>query len=209
VSIEVGYRISDWDTPLRVNPNRSAGRFNRAGSPATQYIGLHPLTPWAEYLRFHDLRRADELAERRLTIWALRLDLDSAAAIGFDNASDYKLQPPELVDDNHEACQDLSDRLRSDAAAPKTIIVPSAALPGTQNVVIFGERVAIPYQWPPIDEVDLPVCVVAGRAVPPPTLVDHVRFRGDGHAEFEAWLSGRRYVFADLTSSPNPDETAP
>jgi RES domain-containing protein len=200
VSIEVGYRISDWDTPLRVNPNRSAGRFNGAGSPATQYIGLHPLTPWAEYLRFHDLRGIAEIAERRLTIWALRLEIDSATAIGFDNAGEHALQPADLVDDDYGPCQELGDRLRADAAAPKTIIVPSGALPGTQNVVIFAERVGIPYLWSPIDELDLPACVVAGRAAPPPALIDNVRFRGERHAEFEAWLSGQRYDFADLAA---------
>ena len=201
MSIEVGYRISDWDTPLRVNPNRSAGRYNQAGSPPTQYIGLHPLTPWAEYLRFHNLRDTPEIAERRLTVWALRIELDSATTIGFHNATEYALEPPDLVDDDYRPCQKLGERLRVDAAAPKTIIVPSAALPGTQNIVIFGERVGIPYQWSPIDEADLPACVVAGRAALPPALIDHVRFHGERHAEFDAWQSGHRYNFADLRAT--------
>lgn len=194
----VGYRISDWDTPLRANPNRSPGRYNRANDPATQYIGLHPLTPWAEYLRFHGLRRVDDVADRRLSIWALRLSLEEAVEIRFENAPDFGLQAGDLVSDDHGACQDFADRVRAEAGMPATFIVPSAALPGTRNVVIFGERVDIPYLWEPLDEGDLPTCVVAARARPPDRLLTMVRHPGEPHSELDAWAAGRRYRFADL-----------
>lgn len=195
---EIAYRISDWDTPLRVNPNRSAGRYNHAGSPATQYVGLHPLTPWAEYLRSNDLRDIESLAERRLRIWVLQLDLSPAVEIDFDNAGDYGLRPDDLVDDDHRVCQELGDRLRSDPTLPETLIVPSAALPGTKNVVIFGERVRIPYGWNPVDEGDIPTSVLAERSQPPDGIAALVRYSGDDHAGLAEWRSAR-------SGPPSPD----
>jgi len=197
--IETGFRISNWDTPLRVNPNRTAGRFNEAGAPATQYLGLHPLTPWAEYLRFHDIRRSETIDERRLRIWAVKVDLVDAVEIGYANAREFGLEPGDLVSDDHGPCRRFAERLRSDPSAPDTIIVPSAALPGTRNVVVFGERVPIPYSWRPLDRADLPACVIAERSHPPSNISSVVRFTGEPHAELEAWADGHRYSFPDLS----------
>lgn len=196
----VAYRIAGWDTPLRVNPNRTAGRFNERGSPATQYLSLHPLGPWAEYLRTENLRDASELAERRLRIWALRVELADAQRIDFANAVDFGLSNSEdLIADNHGACRALAERLRADPRAPQTLIVPSAALPGIDNVVIFGERVQIPYSWQPISAVDIPACVIAERSQPPAGVPSLVRYRGEPHPAFEAWRAGRSYRFPDLS----------
>lgn len=190
MATEIAYRISDWDTPLRVNPNRTAGRYNQAESPATQYLGLHPLTPWAEYLRANNLRATDRLAERRLRIWVAQLDLSDALTIDFDNAGGYGLEPEDLISDDYRPCQELAERFRDSVGSPQTIVVPSAALPGTQNAVIFGERVRVPYGWPPIDEVDLPACVIAERSQPPPGIAALVRYRGDEHSGLFAWQAG-------------------
>lgn len=202
MSEAVVFRIAGWDTPLRVNPNRTAGRFNEVGSPATQYLCFHPLGPWAEYLRSNSLRDPVELAERRLRIWALRVDLSKAAEVNFSNAGQFELDEPEdLIADNHAACQALAERLRSDPRGPESIVVPSAALPGTDNLVILGERVQIPYSWEPISGVDIPACVIAERSQPPPGIASLVRYVGDPHPAFETWKSGRSYRFPDLRSS--------
>lgn len=198
--MEVLYRISNWDTPLRVNPNRTAGRYNDAGSQATQYMGLHPLTPWAEYLRTNGLRDPAELAEHRLRLWAIRVDLAEARRIDFTNAREFKIEAADLVADDHGPCRRLAERLRSDALGPKMIIVPSAALPGTENLVIFGERTPIPYLWTPIDSVDLPACVLAERSQPPAEISPLVCHRGEPHRGLEEWEAGRRFRFPDLGS---------
>lgn len=199
MGVGVGFRISDWDTPLRPNPHRSPGRYHRAGSPATQYIALHPLGPWAEYLRYHDLRLPEDSTELRLNMWALRLDLTEVAEIGFENALDnFEIQPEDLVSDDHATCQALADRLRADSAMPKAIVVPSAALPGARNLVVLKARVAIPYLWTPIDCGDVPACILTQASQPPEGLVDRIRFAGEPHAELEAWEQGRRYELADL-----------
>lgn len=176
------------------------GRFNRPGSPPTQYIGLHPLGPWAEYLRYHDLRRGEDIADRRLTVWALRLDLSDAVEIAFENSLDepFQIEPSALVADDYSACQNLADRLRSDASMPKTIIVPSAALPGARNLVIFGPRESIPYEWKPIDAGDIPACAITHASDPPEALRERVRFTGEPHAGLTAWEEGLRYGDLDL-----------
>lgn len=201
MELEVGFRISNWDRPLRVNRNRRSGRFNRAGSPPTQYICLHPLGPWAEYLRGNDLRRSEEVRDLRLNMWAMRLDLTDAVEMGFEEAlrePGLGLGPEDLVSDDHTACQDFADRLRADSAAPKAIIVPNAAMPGTRNLVIFGPRVQIPYLWMPIDSGDIPACAITRASRPPRGLLDRVRFSGQSHAELDAWRNGQRFDFRDL-----------
>jgi RES domain-containing protein len=198
LAAEVLYRISNWDTPLRVNPNRTAGRYNESGSASTQYLSLHPLTPWAEYLRTNELRDPDDLKDHRLRVWAVRADISAATRIDFTNAEDFEIEAEDLISEDHRACRRLAERLREDSRGPRMIVVPSAALPGTENVVIFGERVPIPYLWTPLDEGDLPACVIAERSQPPAEIDALVRYRGEPHAAFEEWRAGRRYRFPDL-----------
>lgn len=194
------FRISTWDTPLRVNPNRTAGRYNDAGSPATQYFGLHPMTPWAEQMRAQDIKNIEQLEDLRLRIWAIKVDLTEATEITFSNAYRFEIEPEELVADDHAACRRLASRLREDPKAPKTIVVPSAALPGTRNVVIFGERVSVPFSWAPMDFTDLPTSIVAERSQPPDGLEQVVRFPGMPNPELNAWTNGAIYEFDDLVN---------
>ena len=55
----VAFRLANYETPLWAVENFSAGRYNAAGSGFTQYLSLHPLTPWAELLRNEDRRTRD------------------------------------------------------------------------------------------------------------------------------------------------------
>lgn len=196
----VVYRIAAWDTPLWALPNRSPARYNDADQGRTQYLALHPLTPWAEIARNQERVSADELSELRLPVWALRIILDSEPErIGFDEAARWGLGAEELVADDHGACRRLAERLRSDAAAPKAIIVPSAALPGTENLVIFGPRVRLGYLDHPIDEVDVPLSLAALRARPPlglETLI-HRKLSPTDHPALDAWRAGDDYEFTE------------
>ena len=197
MAVDNAYRISAWDTPLLVNPNRTGARFNASGSPATQYLCLHPLGPWAEYLRFHDLRDESELRAHRLRLWAIRIDLADALEINFSNAERYGLLRDELTGDSYDACRRLADRLRHDASAPKQVIVPSAALPGTRNVIIFGERIGIPFDWSPLGPIDLPTDILAEDCSPPNGITAFVRYKGQPNPELGAWEEGRRFRFED------------
>ncbi|MBI4728292.1 MAG: RES family NAD+ phosphorylase [Acidobacteria bacterium] len=199
----VAYRLAAWDTPLWVNPNRSEGRFNRPLDGPTQYLSLHPLTPWAEYLRREDRRTPEDLREFRIRVWAVRAILAEVTEISFDEAPAWGLDAAGLVADDYARCQDLARRIREDPGGSKAIIVPSAGLPGTRNLVLFGPRVAVPYLAAPIDEVDVPVGHVAEDATALAGLLDRVRFRGEPHAEYEAWRRGREYRFIDPPARPH------
>lgn len=198
-----GFRVASWDTPLRVNPNRQPGRWNLADSGATQYIALHPLATWAEYLRWHDVRDPDALQQIRLGVWAIRVIVEDVLVVDFDNVSTLglDLRPEDLISDDWSGCQAAAEKLRADRAAPKVLETPSAALPGGRNIVILEPRVAIPYRGEPIDEVDMPVTLVAAGAHPPMSLLELVRFRGEAHPEFETWQRGEQFTLIEPSDS--------
>lgn len=190
----VAYRLASWDTPFWVNPNRGAARYHDALAGPTQYLSLHPLGPWAEHLRAHGIREPERLAELRLRLWAVRVVVDRVEGLGFDAAERHGLRPGDLVADDHGPCRAFADRVRLDPSAPKAWRVPSAALPGARNLVIFGPRVLSAYGAAPIDpEVDVPAAVAAERATTIEGLLGVVRHRGQRHAELEAWRRGRAY----------------
>ena len=192
----VAFRHANWDTPFWANPNRSEARFNRADSWPTQYLSLHPLTTWAEYLRRENFRTRDQLLEVSGRLWVTRLRVpDDALDLGFDNARTVGVEPEDLVGPDYAPCQAFADRWRADETNPQVILVPSAALPGTKNVVIFGPRVRIPYAWSAVDpDVDVAASVVAERARPPLTLPQVVCYRGGVHAGLEAWRAGQPFT---------------
>lgn len=186
----VGYRWADYDTPLSASPNRSAGRWNRAGDEPTQYWALHPLGPWAEMARGLGMRADADLAEVRSRVWAAELDLEGAAVaeIGFAEAGRHGLRAEDLVGDDYGPCQDLAQRLRRQVAAA---IVPSAALPGTSNLVLFGARVVSSYGIPAPDaDVDVPAAIVADHGGPPLSLQRYICHRGAPHRGLLAWRAG-------------------
>ena len=192
----VAYRLASWRRPLRTEPSRIAGRFHRMteASP-TQYLCLHPIGPWAEFLRASDLRTPDQLALVRHRTWALRVDLDDLPRIGFAEAAAHGLRPGDLVSDDLRACHRLADRLR--AAGVEGAIVPSAALPGTDNVVLFGERAAAPYLIEPFSAVDVPASLTADGGRPPLGALERVRRRGAPHAALEAWRAEVPFRFVE------------
>lgn len=188
----LAWRLAAWDTPLWVHPNRAAGRFNPPGTGPVQYWSLHPLTPWAELLRGQGLTQRERLRDVRSRLWVARLRV-AAVELGFGEARAHGLEAAELVDDDRTACQRLGARCLA-GDGPGALIVPSAALPGTRNLVLFGPRVASPFAADPVDaDVDVPTTVTADDARPLDGLLDLVRFRGAPHAQLEAWAAGRRF----------------
>lgn len=182
----VGYRVADWDTPLWISPNRSPTRWGTPGA-IVQYWSLHPLTPWAEYFRGMNVRTPDEAREIILRPWAAELELpDDAVDLTFDSAAGLGLAPEALVDDDWSACQSWVETNR-----PPALLAPSAALPGTTNIVLYGPRVRSRYAVPPIDPAtDVPCDPAAGHAVVLDDVLRCIRWRGDSHAGLEAWRDG-------------------
>ena len=197
MEVLTAYRVSGWDTPFWINSNRAARRWNKQGSGPVQYWSLHPLTPWAEIMRAQGLRHAEDAADLRQRVWAARLALPRVVDIDFSNAADYGLEPHHLVSDDYGACQELGERCLKDPEMPRALRVPSAALPGTLNLVIFGPRVLIPYAMDPIGEEDAPASISAEQAEPPATLVPLVRHFGAPHEGLAAWEREEPFEFVE------------
>jgi hypothetical protein len=191
----IGYRFAAYATPLRTVPASQPGRYNIAAEPdPTQYLSLHPLGPLAELMRSADLRTPEQVRAIRTRTWALDASLDGLPEITFDNADEFDIRSEELVSDDYRACQQLANRLRGQISG---LIAPSAALPGTRNLILFGARVAAPYLTAPVSELDIPVSITAQNGRPLVALIDLVRFRGEVHTALDAWQRGLEFRFAE------------
>jgi hypothetical protein len=134
----------------------------------------------------------------RYPLWAIRVMLDDEPLeLTFDTAPDYGLEPGDLVADLQGPCQGLADQFRGGGV--DAFIAPSAALPGTRNLVILRERVMIGFEQVPLEDVDVPVAMAAQGARCPEGLwgLTHYRDTGTPHPAFDAWQNGDDYVFSE------------
>jgi RES domain len=146
--------------------------------------------PFAEMLRHEDLRTEREAATYMTSIWQLRVEDGYIVDYGtFDKAEAGGFPPEALVDDDHERCQAEAQRLISLGA--RGVVTPSAALPGSTNLTLFGPRVPIEWNAKVTIAATIPVQIVA-TGHPPSGLVDRVRFFGDAHPELEKFLAARQ-----------------
>ena len=183
----VAYRHAAYDTPWLVNPSRRAGRFHRALDSVTQYLALHPLGPSAEVVTHafgHDVAPED-VATLRLDLWAVLVDDTGVLRVGFADAADHGIAPDALVGDDYGTTQAWADSLR--AAGVPGVVVPSAALPGTENLVLFGPRVAHPYLLDPQGSVEVPTGHLADAARAPAEVLGVARWPGERHAALVQW----------------------
>lgn len=191
----LGFRVSGWDEPFWVNENRGARRFNKPFSGPVQYWSLHPLTPWAEILRGQGIRTPEEVAEMRQRLWVARFEIE-ADRVTFDTAESFDIAPRQLIGDDYGPCQELGER-RLNLGLPNAITVPSAALPGTENLVVFGPLVGSPFSARALSPDDVPVSVAADYARPTETLLPFVRHLGERHDEYAAWSEGESFLFRE------------
>jgi hypothetical protein len=191
----VAFRVANYETPLWAVENFAAGRYNDAFAGYAQYLSLHPLTPWAELLRNEDRRTRERALLMRYPLWAIRLQLaEVPLALTFDNANEFGLEPGDLVADDHGPCRALAARLRGGATS--AILAPSAALPGTTNLIVLEPRVLTFWTAEPIDEQDLPGSLAAQDGRCPEGLWELVHYREARapHAAYAAWSRGDEYV---------------
>jgi hypothetical protein len=199
----VCYRAAAYRTPTRVRAHDRPGRFHRLDSPPTQYFALHPLGPWAEMIRNRGYTQPDDALALRPPIWDLRLVLpEDPVRVDFEAAAGgttpAPIAPEDLVADDQAGCRQFADAIRADQSAPRVLRVPSAALPGADNIVVFGPRRTIEYLRRPRREQQVPAAVgaVAGRALE--SILPLIRHRGDPHAGYEAWAAGEQYELPEL-----------
>jgi RES domain len=176
----VAYRVTSYDSPFWVNPNRRDGRWNIAGQGVVQYLALDPEAPWAEQLRGQDLGTEHDAAMFRAALWLIRIYEQQLADYGsFEKAEAAGFPADALVDDDWEQCQNEARRLQS--LGYRGVLAPSAALPGSQSLTLFGPRVPVAWTTQVRTASMLPVQATASGG-PPPGLVARVRYFGQTHA---------------------------
>jgi RES domain len=194
----VTFRLANYETPLWSVENFSSGRYNAADSGFTQYLSLHPQTPWAELLRSEDRRSQNRAALLRYPLWAIRVRLkDEPVHLTFDTAADHGLKPGDLVGDDFGPCQALADQFRSDGL--RAFTAPSAALPGTTNLIVLEPHVLVSWHQTPLDEIDWPGALTSQDGRCPEGLWELVHYRaaGSNHPGFDAWKRGDVFEFVE------------
>src|SRR3977135_2435793 len=147
------FRHAAYDTPWWAFPTSREGRFHRAGQDTVQYLSLHPLGPAADTLR-HNLGPDGDPDDVVLNLWTAVVDIDDVTRVDFADCERYGLTADELVGDDYTATQALGDGVRASGAT--AMVVPSASLPGTHNLIVFGVRLLHPFLWVPLMTEDTP-----------------------------------------------------
>jgi hypothetical protein len=185
----IAHRYSSYDTPFWVRENTQVGRWHAAGDGATQYLSSSTDGAWAELIRNEELRAEDEVALVSVSMWAVAISqgmivdyssFELAEAAGFD--------PVALVDEDYERCQREGARLR--ALSYAGVLAPSAALPGTTNLTLFGPRMASTWDHPPLLASSIPATIIT-KGAPPPGLLGRIRHRGEVHTGLVAHMAAR------------------
>jgi hypothetical protein len=190
----IGYRHAAYDTPWWASPSSRPGRFHRADQQTAQYICLHPLGPAAEFLR-HNVGPDGDPDDVRLNLWAARIRTIKVVIVGFDDCDRYGLSADDLVGDDYGPTQAVADKIRSTGAAG--LIVPSAALPGTDNLILFGERLLNAYLSEPLSLDEIPTGHLSDGARPALEVRELVRWFGRPHRALEEWRRNGRFGLLD------------
>jgi RES domain len=188
------FRHAAYDSPWWAFPSSREGRFHRAGQDTVQYLSLHPLGPAAEILR-HNVGPDGDPDDVVLNLWTAVVDIDDVKRVDFDDCETYGRTADELVGDDYSATQALADAVREGGAA--AMIAPSAALPGTHNLIVFGVRLLHPFLWEPLMPEEVPTGHLTDGARAAAEIAGHVRWRGTPHAAAEQWKATGTYDLFD------------
>lgn len=188
---DVAFRWSDYDVPLWTRPNSSALRWNRARQQATQYLSLTSEGSWAELIRSERLLTLEDLRLVSMPMWVLRVrETNIADYSTFELAEAAGFPPDALVSEDYQRCQAEAQRLRDEGF--RGVLAPSAALPGSVNLTLFGRRLAVSWNHP---ETTLMASFVRAKQLavgrPPDELLQAVRHRGEAHAGLAAHEAAR------------------
>lgn len=187
---EVAFRYSNYDTPFWVRPNSEPGRWHRLGDGATQYLSTTVDGAWSELIRAEGLRSEQEVALIRMPIWVAEVHVQRIADYGtFEKAEAAGFPPDALIDDDQSRCQEEGRRLREDGF--QGVLAPSAALPGSRNLTLFGPSIASTWQVRPLLSSSIPATKIAVGA-PPEGIVERVRHIGEKHELYEEFRVAAR-----------------
>jgi hypothetical protein len=188
------FRHAAYDSPWWAFPSSRGGRFHRGRTEIVQYLSLHPLGPAAEMLR-HNVGPNGNPDDIILNLWTALIDVDDVTRVDFDDCVRYGLTPDELVGDDYAPTRTLADHVRGSGAM--AMIVPSAALPGTHNLVLFGVRVLNPFLSQPLTPEEIPTGHLTDGARSPAEVVSTVRWLGAPHKALEQWKTTGNYDLFD------------
>lgn len=174
-------------------PDQESGRWHRRGEGFAQYLSLTAMGAWAEYARHANIRTPEFAAEQRRNLWMAFVREQRIADLrGFDEFEACGLDPRIAVDSDREACRALADELR--AAGFRGLLSPSAALPYTVNLTLFGERyerirVDSDDSWlSPDPDVWIPCELLAESSPVPAELATRTVFANEEHVGLAAWM---------------------
>lgn len=185
------YRATTYDVPLWVRPNRRDGRWNVGGAHCAQYLCLDVDAPYAELIRNQQLRSESDAAMLRVSLWEVSLHEAAIADYGsFELAEAAGFPADALVDDDRERCQHEARWLIECGA--RGVLAPSAALPGTTSLTLFGPRVEVRWGTQTKLSSEVQVRRVGGQGPPPADLVDRVRHYDEAHPDLERHLGAVR-----------------
>jgi hypothetical protein len=190
------FRHAAYDSPWWAFPSTRPGRFNRARQDTVQYLCLHPLGPAAEMLR-HNVGQGGDADEVILNLWTAVVDVSDVRRVDFDECATYGCTPDELIGDDYAPTQLLADEVRASGAS--AMVVPSAALPGTHNLILSGVRVLHPFRWQPFAAEEIPTGHLTDGARVAAEVASHVRWFGSEHSAVEQWKATGSY---DLFEDP-------
>lgn len=174
------FRYSSYDVPFWARPNTTDERWHSAGDGATQYLSATPDGAWAELIRNENLRSEADLALVQMPLWQAQIEQARIADYrDFETTEKAGLDPEILVSDDQSKCRAEGKRLRENDFAG--VIYPSAALPGEQNLVLFGPRILLPWGASRRLASGVPANKLTVGA-PPADLLPRVRHVGAGHA---------------------------
>lgn len=174
------FRYSSYDVPFWVRPNTTDERWHEAGDGATQYLSATPDGAWAELIRNENLRSEADLSLVQIALWQAQIEQAQVADYrDFETAEKAGLDLEILVSDDQRACRAEGKRLRESGFAG--VIYPSAALPGEQNLVLFGPRILLPWGASRRLASGIPANKLTVGA-PPADLLPRVRHVGARHA---------------------------
>jgi hypothetical protein len=188
------FRHAAYDSPWWALPSSREGRFHRAGEDTVQYLSLHPLGPAADMLR-HNVGPDGDADDVVLSLWAAVIDIDDVTRVDFADCERYGHTADELVGDDYTATQALGDDVRASGAT--AMVVPSAALPGTHNLVVFGVRLLYPFLWEPLMPEEIPTGHLSDGARAAAEVVSHVRWFGTVHTAAEQYKATGAYDLFD------------
>lgn len=174
----VVYRATTYDTCLWVSPNSRPGRWNNPeDGTVAQYCALDVAGAIAEMVRSEDLRHIEDARELRISVWEMRIDEGAVVDYSLPSlAAEQGFEWEALVSNDWRQCQQEGQRIVSEGG--RGVLAPSAALPQSVTLTLFGPRTEIAWSAEPSLSIQIPARHIL-RGAPGDGVVRETRFFGD------------------------------